>query len=57
MVFGQVPRIVLASICAFWAGEFVNSFVLARMKMWTAGTASVGAHDRRRRWSGRGSTA
>jgi Putative vitamin uptake transporter len=31
-VFGQVPRIVLASIVAFWAGELVNSFVLARMK-------------------------
>lgn len=36
-VFGQVPRIVFASICAFWAGEFVNSFVLARMKIWTEG--------------------
>ncbi len=37
-VFGQVPRIVLASITAFWAGEFVNSYVLARMKIWTQGT-------------------
>ena len=36
-VFGQVPRIVLASIVAFWAGEFVNSYVLARMKLWTQG--------------------
>lgn len=36
-VFGQVPRIVFASIAAFWAGEFVNSFVLARMKLWTQG--------------------
>lgn len=36
-VFGQVPRIVLASIMAFWAGEFVNSYVLARMKLWTGG--------------------
>jgi len=36
-VFGQVPRIVLASIAAFWAGEFVNSYVLARMKVWTRG--------------------
>lgn len=36
-VFGQVPRIVLASILAFWAGEFVNSFVLARMKILTRG--------------------
>ena len=38
-VFGQVPRIVLASIIAFWAGEFANSFVLAKMKVWTAGKA------------------
>jgi hypothetical protein len=36
-VFGQVPRIVLASIAAFWAGEFVNSLVLARMKLMTEG--------------------
>ncbi|HWH22183.1 MAG TPA: queuosine precursor transporter [Allosphingosinicella sp.] len=36
-VFGQVPRIVLASIVAFWAGEFANSFVLAKMKIWTEG--------------------
>jgi uncharacterized integral membrane protein (TIGR00697 family) len=36
-VFGQVPRIVLASIVAFWAGEFANSYVLARMKVWTQG--------------------
>ena len=38
-VFGQVPRIVLASIVAFWAGEFVNSYVMARMKIWTQGRA------------------
>ena len=36
-VFGQVPRIVFASIVAFWAGEFVNSLVLAKMKLWTNG--------------------
>jgi uncharacterized integral membrane protein (TIGR00697 family) len=36
-VFGQVPRIVFASIIAFWAGELVNSYVLARMKIWTKG--------------------
>ncbi len=36
-VFGQVPRIVLASVCAFWAGEFVNSYVMARMKLWSDG--------------------
>ncbi|WP_294329831.1 queuosine precursor transporter [uncultured Sphingomonas sp.] len=37
VIFGQVPRIVLASVVAFWAGEFVNSYVLARMKLWTGG--------------------
>ena len=36
-IFGQVPRIVFASMVAFWAGEFVNSYVLARMKLWTKG--------------------
>lgn len=36
-VFGQVPRIVFASILAFWAGEFTNSYVLAKMKVWTGG--------------------
>ncbi len=36
-VFGQVPRIVFASIVAFWAGEFANSFILAKMKIWTKG--------------------
>ena len=36
-VFGQVPRIVLASVAAFWAGELVNAFVLAKMKIWTQG--------------------
>ncbi len=36
-VFGSTWRIVLASIAAFWAGEFVNSFVLAKMKVMTKG--------------------
>ena len=36
-VFGNSWRIVLASMIAFWAGEFANSFVLARMKVWTQG--------------------
>lgn len=38
-VFGSTWRIVLASIIAFWAGEFVNSFILAKMKIWTKGKA------------------
>ncbi len=36
-ILGFVPRIVLASILAFWAGEFVNSYVLAKMKVMTSG--------------------
>lgn len=36
-VFGQVPRIVAASIVAFWAGEFANAYVMARMKILTGG--------------------
>lgn len=38
-VFGSTWRIVLASIVAFWAGEFVNSYVMAKMKVWTKGKA------------------
>jgi uncharacterized integral membrane protein (TIGR00697 family) len=37
MIFGQTWRIVLASLLAFWAGEFMNSFVLAKMKLLTNG--------------------
>lgn len=37
LIFGQVPRIVLASLTAFWLGEFVNSFVLAKMKLFFGG--------------------
>lgn len=36
-VFGNTWRIVAASMIAFWAGEFANSYVLARMKVWTGG--------------------
>lgn len=37
MIFGQTPRIVAASLIAFFAGEFANSFVLAKMKILTQG--------------------
>jgi hypothetical protein len=37
LIFGQTPRIVLASLTAFWLGEFVNSFVMAKMKLWMQG--------------------
>jgi uncharacterized integral membrane protein (TIGR00697 family) len=36
-VFGSTWRIVFASVTAFWAGEFANSFVLAKMKLLTQG--------------------
>ena len=31
------PRIVTASLIAYFAGEFSNSFILAKMKIWTRG--------------------
>ncbi len=37
VVFGNTWRIVAASILGFWAGDFVNAYVLARMKVWTQG--------------------
>lgn len=46
-VFYQVPRLIVASLIAFWCGEFTNSFTLAKMKLWTGGkmlwTRTVGS--------------
>ena len=36
-VFGNAWRISAGSMIAFWAGSFANSYVLAKMKIWTAG--------------------
>lgn len=36
-VFGSTPRIVAASMIAYFAGEFTNSFVLAKLKILTRG--------------------
>jgi len=36
-VLAQVPRIVLASMVGLWCGQFVNAFVMSRMKLWTRG--------------------
>ena len=36
-VFGQTPRIVAASMIAYFCGEFVNSYVLAKMKLAAGG--------------------
>src|SRR5438445_31012 len=46
-VFNFVPRVVIASLVAFWAGEFANSYVMAKMKIITDGrylwTRTVGS--------------
>ena len=36
-VFGFIPRILAASLTAFWAGEFANSYTMARLKLFTNG--------------------
>lgn len=36
-ILGQTPRIVLASLIAYICGEFINSYVLAKMKIFTHG--------------------
>ena len=37
IAFGSAPRIALASLIAFVCGEFVNAYILAKMKIWTSG--------------------
>ena len=37
IAFGSTWRIALASLVAFLCGEFVNSYILAKMKIWTSG--------------------
>lgn len=37
IAFSLVPRIVLASLIAYWVGEFSNSYVLAKLKIYTSG--------------------
>jgi queuosine precursor transporter len=36
-ILGQTPRILLASLAAYLVGEFANAFVLAKLKIATAG--------------------
>ena len=36
-ILGQTPRIVFASLIAYFSGEFSNSYTLAKMKIWTQG--------------------
>ncbi len=46
-IFGLIPRIIAGSLLAYWAGEFANSFTMAKMKLWTGGrylwTRTVGS--------------
>ena len=46
-VFGILPRILVASLAAFWAGEFANSYTMAKLKVITKGrwlwTRTVGS--------------
>jgi uncharacterized integral membrane protein (TIGR00697 family) len=47
IVFYTIPRLVVASLIAYWCGEFANSYTLAKMKLWTKGrmlwTRTVGS--------------
>jgi queuosine precursor transporter len=36
-VFGFIPRILTASLIAYWAGEFANSYTMAKLKLLTNG--------------------
>lgn len=37
ITFGSTWRIVLASMVGYWIGDFANSYVMAKMKLWTRG--------------------
>lgn len=37
IILGPVPRVVFASIVGYWLGEFTNSYVIAKMKVFTKG--------------------
>ncbi len=37
LIFGNTWRIVVASMLGYWAGDFANSYVMARMKVLTRG--------------------
>ncbi|HEY4711646.1 MAG TPA: queuosine precursor transporter [Dehalococcoidia bacterium] len=36
-ILGYTPRLLVASFCGYLVGEFVNSFILAKMKIMTRG--------------------
>jgi hypothetical protein len=37
LILGVTPRIVFGSLLGYFCGEFSNSYVLAKMKIWTRG--------------------
>lgn len=37
IAFGDIGRITVASLAAYWVGDFANSLVMAKMKIWTDG--------------------
>ena len=41
-VLGNTPRIVMASLCAYLIGSFLNAFVMSRMKVLTKGKGFSG---------------
>ena len=47
IVFSQIPLLVVASLIAYWCGEFANSYTLSKMKLFTSGkylwTRTVGS--------------
>jgi hypothetical protein len=47
LILGAVPRIVIGSMIGYFAGEFSNSYVMSKMKIWTKGkhlwTRTVGS--------------
>lgn len=36
-ILGYTPRLLVASVCGYFVGEFANSFILAKMKIMTKG--------------------
>lgn len=38
-ILGQTPYVLVASLIAYFVGEFCNSYVMAKMKIWSGGKA------------------
>ena len=55
-VFGFIPRILAASLMSFWAGEFANSYTMARFKLLTKRSHAMDTYDWLRQSWGKEST-